>query len=438
MPAQPQTHSRRRRPKDALARWVLHVGPFWALLFALGCPALLLLGCYTLTERDWWSRRPEQPPPEISVNRMVRVRLLGRSAKPELRLAVNSPFELACFGMDAAIEPSAPKLAACAVRPAPGGGIELGPRHLACDDILITPERDASVVVNGNTYRGLLRIMREGAGLAVINHVDIESYLRGVLRGELYADFHPEAHKAQCVAARTYVLYQMRTRSADVAFDVYDDEGSQMYLGVKGEDAKADAAVEQTRGQVCAWRDDRGDLLFCTYYSSACGGRSQHVNNVKPNDPAVPPLAGGVECTDCYLAKYYRWEPVTISKAELTQRVVKNYPSAARIGTVVGLRPKELTPDGRIIRIQLDGSKGENETLIGEDFRLCMGGRILKSTNFKIETKPDHFVFYDGKGFGHGVGLCQFGMETKARRGMPYDRILAAYYPGSTLTRLYN
>jgi stage II sporulation protein D len=66
-----------------------------------------------------------------------------------------------------------------------------------------------------------------------------------------------------------------------------------------------------------------------------------------------------------------------------------------------------------------------------------VGGRILKSTNFAIEAQPDYFVFGNGKGFGHGVGLCQNGMETKARRGMSYDRILSFYYPASKLKTLY-
>ena len=75
---------------------------------------------------------------------------------------------------------------------------------------------------------------------------------------------------------------------------------------------------------------------------------------------------------------------------------------------------------------------------MGEDFRLSVGSRELKSTNFTIADDGDHFVFSNGRGFGHGVGLCQYGMETKAARGMSYVDILAAYYPGSLVRRVYD
>jgi stage II sporulation protein D len=218
---------------------------------------------------------------------------------------------------------------------------------------------------------------------------------------------------------------------------VYDNEGSQMYLGVRGEGRKADAAVAKTRGQVCVYDDGLRETLFCTYYSSTCGGRSQPVRNFKPNDPDVPPLRGDVVCTDCYLARFYRWDPLELSKAELTRRIVARYPSVERLGMIVGLRPKATSSDGRLIRIQLDGATGQNETLVGEDFRLSVGGRSLKSTRFDIETGRDHFIFKNGQGYGHGVGLCQNGMETKACRGMGYGEILATYYPTSKIATLY-
>jgi len=402
-----------------------------------GFLTLTLLGCYALTERGAW-RRPSgsDQPPQVRVGRMVRVRLLG-GPRPTAKLQITCPYEVRAAANNRLLRAKGVALPASVVRTARDGGIDLGDTHLTQRDILLVPQRDACVVVNGKTYRGLLRIMRTDRGLAFTNQVDVESYLRGVLRGELPKNFHPESFMAQCVAARTYVLYQMRITPRDKTFDVYDNEGSQMYLGVRGEDPKADAAVQQTRGQVCVWNDRGTDRLFCTYYSSACGGMSQRVTNVKPNDPDVPPLRGGVVCNDCYLSKFYRWGPVRIAKKELTKRIVARYPSTVSLGTIVGLRPKELTPDGRIVRIQLDGSTGRNETLIGEDFRLSVGGHVLKSTNFVIETEADAFVFRNGKGFGHGVGLCQNGMETKARRGMDYKRILAFYYPTSKVKTLY-
>lgn len=401
---------------------------------------ILAVGCFTFSDHGPQQvvEKPDRQPPKVIMDRLVRVRMLGPTRKKTLTLGVSSEYELRAGPGGRVIEANAAPLDSCVLAPAPDGGILLGEIDYPESDLFITPRRDASIILNGtSTYRGLLRIVRRGDKLALTNHIDIESYLKGVLRGELPKHFHRESFKAQCVAARTYVLYQMRSASSDRTFDVYDNEGSQMYIGVTGEGDKALAAVEETAGEVCVWPNGDVDTLFCTYYSSACGGQSQHVNNVKPRDPNVPPLAGHVVCNDCYLATYYEWDPVRVTKAELTKRIVRRYPTVASIGEIRGLRPKEIEPGGRIVRIQLDGNNGTNETLMGEDFRLCVGGHNLKSTNFTIEDDGDAFVFLNGKGFGHGIGLCQNGMEVKARRNLDYRAILKTYYPDSEIRKLY-
>jgi len=109
----------------------------------------------------------------------------------------------------------------------------------------------------------------------------------------------------------------------------------------------------------------------------------------------------------------------------------------ASIGEISSLRLKEVEPGGRVVRIQMNGTNGTNETLVGEDFRLCVGGYKLKSTHFTVDDEGDAFVFRGGRGFGHGVGLCQNGMETKARRGWDYKKILKTYYPGAEIRKLY-
>lgn len=323
------------------------------------------------------------------------------------------------------------------VRAGKDGGIDLGCERIGAVDIVLTPRRDASIVVDDQTYRGELRVQCVGGEIVLVNHLDIEAYLRGVLRGELSGHFHPEAFKAQAVAARTFVLWEKQTASADRSWDVLDNEGSQMYIGVRGEDAVAVRAVEQTRGQVCVYDDGGTDRLFCTFYSSTCGGLSQSVKNIRPNHPDAPPLRGNVVCRDCGKAPHFHWGPVKFSKAELTKRLVARYPSLAALGTIVGLKPKATTTDGRVIRIELAGESGLVDTLVGEDFRLALGGRTLKSTNFEIESKGDRFIFKNGLGYGHGVGLCQWGMQTKAVQGWTYQQILATYYPASIIKTLY-
>lgn len=402
----------------------------------LGAITLVFVGCLKLAQVA--RSRPELvPPSRLPVDRLIRVRLGGRKERERAGLEVTSPFAISNTTSGEVLVEGHPRLRPTILRAAPGGGIELGSERFASDDLLIRPKRDASIVIESQTYRGMLRIQRVGDGLVLDNHVDVEAYLRGVLRGELPRYFHPESFRAQAVAARTYVLYQKRNTPPTRSFDVFDHEGSQVYIGVRGEDRIAVQAVADTQGEVCVWSSGGTKRIFCTYYSSTCGGRSQHVNNVKPNDPPVGPLTGNVVCEDCYLARFYRWKPVTLSKEKITERLLARYPSLAKLGTISGLRPKARNRDGRIIRMELLGSTGACETLIAEDFRLSVGGRTLKSTHFAIEAHKDHFIFKNGKGYGHGIGLCQHGMETKARRGMDYKRILTTYYPGASVKKIY-
>ncbi len=254
-------------PANPIIRVVRRFGPARSLAALLGTLTLALVGCYAFTEHRPWRRTTgSDHPPEIQVGRMVRVRLLG-SRKTPTKLEVTCPFRITNSADNRLLRSPTVALPACTIRAAADGGLDLGDTHLTYGDVLLTPERDACIVVNGKTYRGLLRIHRARSGITLTNHVDVESYLRGVLRGELPKNFHAEAFKAQCVAARTYVLYQMQLTPSDRSFDVYDNEGSQMYIGVIGEGRKAVRAVEETRGQICV-RNDRGaDRIFCTYYS---------------------------------------------------------------------------------------------------------------------------------------------------------------------------
>lgn len=404
---------------------------------AFGAMTLLFVGCL-FRDRGPVETGHAEGAPELRIERQMRVRLIGRAPRPSEQFAVTSAFTVSDALDGRVLARRDAPLTACAVRAADGGRILIGDIRLDCGDIVVAPDRDASLVLKGSTYRGLMRIRAEDGGVTFTNLVDIEAYVRGVLRGELPAHFHPESFNALAVAARTYALYQKSMTPSSRSYDVLDHEGSQMYLGVRAEDHVAVRAVEATRGEICVFGPPGEEKIFCTYYSSTCGGCSQAVSNVKSSEPPIPPLAGGVVCNDCESGSpFYRWGPVKITKRELAKRLAARYPRLSRLGAINSLIPRALSPDGRITRIQLIGSGGDDETLAGEDFRLSVGSRVLKSTHFAIETLPDAFVFRDGKGFGHGMGLCQYGMEGKARRGIGYREILASYYPRSTIKKLY-
>src|SRR5262249_27656604 len=147
-------------------------------------------------------------------------------------VSISSPFSIVDGKAGKTISGEHAALESVEIGCAKKDAISIGAESFSTNDILITPKRDATIVLNCNTYRGLLRIMRTSDGLTFINVVDVEAYLRGVLRGELPGYFHPEAFAAQCVAARTYVLWQKENGTRGRNWDVVDDEGSQMYIGV--------------------------------------------------------------------------------------------------------------------------------------------------------------------------------------------------------------
>jgi len=330
-----------------------------------------------------------------------------------------------------------------------GAGIELGGRQVGDARIEIVPEPGGVVVVSRVTrsgwsvarqYGGDLRLLAQGDGaVKVINVVDVETYVAGVLPGELYPGFSRESFRTQAIAARTYALYEMSTTSR-VDYDVTAGEGSQVYEGASDTAVyrEACAAVKYTRGMVCTWTSSAGERIFCTFFSSACGGTTQSVSDGKSMHN-IPPLAGGVRCDYCRIAKgeAYRWKPRSIRTAELMSRLTERYPEAAKLGRLRDVRVLRRTAGGRARLISLVGETGRTMQLPGENFRLAVGSRVMRSTNCRICLDGDSLVFEDGKGFGHGMGLCQWGMEGQARLGRTAAQILRHYYPQSHLTRAY-
>ncbi|MFO0973300.1 MAG: SpoIID/LytB domain-containing protein [Phycisphaerae bacterium] len=436
------TQRRRRSASRFLRHWRLSRATRLRVYLVLGlsCLSLAFLGCLAGHDhRPWFAPRPAGPtgstPPVV--DRTIRVRLLGLRPEPRFDLQILCAYRLRDGRGGRELTRAGQPLPRVTVAPAAGSGaILLGAASCNTDDLLVEPDGDAALVVNDRTYRGRLRIRRADSGLTVTNLVDVESYLCGVLRGELPRGFDPQAQRALAVAARTYVLYEKLTAPVDHDYDVLSDERSQMYVGVAGEDRRAVEAVRETSGEP-AGRRRRARKIFSTYYSSCCGGMTQSVREFRPGDPFVPTLAGGVRCNDCSAAPAFAWGPVTLSKIEITKRLVARYPRLASLGQITAVAVDQTGPDGRATRIRVTGSGGAATTLVGEDFRLSMGGHVLKSTRFRLVDSGKSVRFADGRGFGHGVGLCQYGADHRARMGATYRQILEFYFPGVIVRRVY-
>lgn len=290
------------------------------------------------------------------------------------------------------------------------------------------------LALDGRTYRGDLEAWIEAGTLLVVNRVCLEDYLRGVVPRELLSS-QVEAVKAQAVLARTYAL--AHRKPGDARWDVRDDTSHQVYGGVEAEHPTSDRAVLETAGQVLAWR---GRLADRVVYHSTCGGRTEG-NQPVFGTPPIPYLQG-VECVDeagrpgCSASKYATWTADWEGKdlgQELGRFLGKPVPA------VRGLEIREAAPSGRVVRLAVLLEGGGELELGGDDLRRALRYReasgqlrALPSTRFLVEPEAgEGRIRVQGSGWGHGVGMCQWGAIGMARQGSSYAEILGRYYPGA-------
>ena len=321
-------------------------------------------------------------------------------------------------------------------------------------ELTLLPAVEGSVRVDGHAYRGRFRFVPRAAAAAaalgtptfdVVNDVDVENYLRGVVARELPPDFLPAAYAAQAVVARTYALYTLKSSSRAARYDLFADERSQVYGGLAGESPKALAAVDATEGEVVAYGPAGRERIFKAYYSSCCGGRGQSAAEAF-GDPAIPPLAAQGCGLMCAASPSYNWPPIVVSKAELTRRLrhwgqLHNRPER----DLATVRRIDATTDnalGRPVRFGVADARGHQYVLTGEELRTAVNTDAppkarLPSSLFRPDDRGDAVAFDDGHGRGHGVGMCQYCAQARAERGADYRQIVLTAYPGALILRAY-
>jgi len=297
-------------------------------------------------------------------------------------------------------------------------GILLGGMNFNMDKIFIQSVEGALIIVNGRRFRGNMEfIKKDNSGLMVINYIDLEDYIKGILYHEVSHYWPIEALKAQAVVCRTYALNQMqenRSKDYDVTADIY----SQVYGGRTSERHRTNEAVEATRGEVLTFEGD----IFPAYYHATCAGHTEDASLLWNID--IPPLKG-VVCNYCKNSPHFKWHTV-LSTQEVGDALAK---SEYKIKAIKDILIDGKDKSGRIINLKLVSDE-KNIKVPAKDFRNIIGPNILKSTNFKVKVEEDDVVF-EGFGWGHGVGLCQWGAYFMAKEGNTYQQILEYYYPGS-------
>ncbi|NTW15929.1 MAG: SpoIID/LytB domain-containing protein [Syntrophaceae bacterium] len=297
------------------------------------------------------------------------------------------------------------------------GMITLNGAQLSRNGLLIMTAKSDMLSVNGAPYRGYLKIRKRAAGgMDVINILDVDAYLYGVVPKEMSPQWHPEALKAQAIAARTYVLYQ-KGKNKNRDYDVIASTTSQVYGGAGAEIKESNQAVDETRGMVILYNGQ----LALTYFHSNSGGMTEDAKRVWNAD--IPYLRT-VKDEYSIKAPNSSW---TLSLSTDTIRYALNN-KGSEIGSIERLVPVDVSPSGRIQKIKIFHGGGES-VVKGTDFRITIDPVLIKSTLFTI-INDEEKIHLEGRGYGHGVGMSQWGAYMMAREGYSYNDILKHYYRG--------
>lgn len=307
----------------------------------------------------------------------------------------------------------------------------------------VRPDKGATLVLGSEKprrYRGILHLVATSkSSFAVVNIVAMEHYLAGVVGAEMPPTWHKAALRAQSVASRTYALYQMHARKQKPAWDIGNDQRSQVYAGMAAENRRVSEALQETHGVVLAYGKPGREKIFPTYYSSTCGGHTQEAGKVFAEK--LPPLQGG-RCPYCKAVArpdLYNWPTMTIDKKSAGELLIKRYPALAALGRVVDVKVVHRSDYGRVEKLELLGSNGKKLRLRAEEFRLALSTKEnpLRSSWYQLRDGGDDWHFEQGRGWGHGVGMCQCGSQQMAKLGKDCVAILEHYYPRAVLVRAY-
>lgn len=270
------------------------------------------------------------------------------------------------------------------------------------------------VTLYGKKYSGLLEIWKGKKGLYVINELPLEEYLKGVVAGEVGANWEFEALKAQAVASRTYAIYQKRKNSNNSLYHLTSSVLHQVYSGstVKENISKA---VDSTRGKILTYE---GAPILALYHSTSSDMTEDSSVVFGKSFPYLKPVQ-----TNSKLSPFYVWERRLL--AGEIQKVLK-------IGGIKEIQPFSYTATGRVKDLKILTTDGEI-IYPAKDLRKNIGWDKLPSTHITDIHKDGEYFLFQGKGYGHGVGMCQWSAHQLAREGKNYKEILAKFYPRAVL-----
>lgn len=303
-----------------------------------------------------------------------------------------------------------------------------GSRKFKGDVIVVPQDSSRSLTINGRRYRGTLVFHPSGGNrYDVVEYLSMSEYLYGVLPKEVDPLWPLESLKAQAVVSRSYAVASRQTRMKE-RFDVSATVLDQVYGGQDSESPESNRAVDETQGYLLMDDDNKPVRAF---FHAACGGRTDFPGNVWKTD--IEPGVYDIVSDRDYCADYprHKWQ-LTLSLSSLRERLKR---AGLRIRAIQDVRVLQKSPSGRANIMLLQTAKGEVQ-VAGNRFRLALGPETLRSTYLTNVQVRKHHVYFEGLGWGHGVGLCQWGARGRALSGQTYTDILSAYYPKAKIVRI--
>ncbi|MFC1668058.1 SpoIID/LytB domain-containing protein [Chlamydiota bacterium] len=296
-------------------------------------------------------------------------------------------------------------------------GIMFKDRIFPYNGIKINRLSSGEFVVNGKRLKGELFIcLTKEKKLLIINRINLERYLEGVVPFEMDSLKPFEALKAQAVAARTYAFYKMNHPQAKL-YDIFDDSSSQVYGGIGKNNMRTNRAIKETEGIIMTFKGKP----FLSFYHTSCGGRTELAKNVWKTKERFP---RNIRCWYC-LENKSEWK-LRISYNDFKKLLhMKGYP----LKTVRKVKVTKLFYRSRRVReITIYGLR-KKLRLKAVTLRSMLGVNKIKSTAFTIKSGRKK-ILIQGAGWGHGVGMCQVGAIGMARQKYSFKKILRHYYPG--------
>ena len=319
---------------------------------------------------------------------------------------------------------------------------KVGTREYISKFFQIIPEDKRTISLNDKNYKGSLRIASHNNKIQIINTLALEEYLKGVVPAEMpvgKGNDNYEALRAFSICARTYAVRKLNSANN---YDIYNDTRDQVYGGEGSERTLSNKAIKETRGLILTYNNTPA----VTFYHSTCGGFTEDGTNVfsVKNAPYLQSIKDGEEPL-CSISPKFSWTEFYTSM-EFIQRLRAAGLVSGFAWKIDSLNINTRFKSGRVNELQVTLKDDSNHVKIikmnGNNIRSIIrtgdNNAILNSNLFDIRKDEHANVTIIGRGYGHGVGLCQFGAITLSKMGKDYNYILSHYYPGTKITKQYD